>query len=39
MTGLRVSEPYATGIRSGKRIPHQRHWRALAQLAGVTGPK
>jgi hypothetical protein len=31
---LGVSEPYAADIRSG-RIPHQRHWTALAQLAGL----
>jgi hypothetical protein len=36
MTGLGVSEPYASGIRAGKRIPHPRHWLKLARLAGVT---
>jgi CRISPR-associated endonuclease Cas1 len=30
---LGISQPYATDIRSGKRIPHQRHWITLAQLA------
>jgi hypothetical protein len=34
---LGVSEPYATDIRAGRRVPHTRHWQALAQLAGVTG--
>jgi hypothetical protein len=31
---LGVSKSYATNIRSGKSIPHPRHWRALARLAG-----
>jgi hypothetical protein len=35
MTGLSVSEPYASSIRAGKLIPHQRHWLALARLAGI----
>jgi len=29
---LGVSKPYATDIRTGRRIPHPRHWRTLAQL-------
>jgi CRISPR-associated endonuclease Cas1 len=29
---LRVSEPYATEIRKGNRIPHPRHWNILAQM-------
>jgi CRISPR-associated endonuclease Cas1 len=29
---LGVSEPYATDIRAGKRVPHPRHWRTLAEL-------
>jgi hypothetical protein len=33
---LVVSEPYSSDIRAGKRIPHARHWQALAQLVGVT---
>jgi CRISPR-associated endonuclease Cas1 len=33
---INVSEPYASDIRAGKRIPHQRHWQALAQLVGVS---
>lgn len=34
---LGVCEPYAAGIRAGRRVPHPRHWEALAKLAGV-GP-
>ena len=33
---LGVSEPYASYIQTGKRIPHPRHWRSLAQLAGIS---
>lgn len=33
---LRVSKPYATDIKSGKRVPHPRHWHALAQISGVS---
>jgi CRISPR-associated endonuclease Cas1 len=29
---LRVSEPYATAIRRGTRIPHPRHWEILAKI-------
>jgi hypothetical protein len=32
-----ISEPYATDIRAGRRRPHPRHWRALAQMVGVRG--
>lgn len=35
---LKVSEPYATHIRRGVRIPHPRHWLALAELAGAWKP-
>jgi CRISPR-associated protein Cas1 len=35
---LGVSEPYSSDIRAGKRIPHPRHWQALAELAGVSNP-
>jgi|HubBroStandDraft_6_1064221.scaffolds.fasta_scaffold04508_9 CRISPR-associated endonuclease Cas1 len=31
-SALGVSEPYATFIRSGSCIPHQRHWQTLAAL-------
>jgi hypothetical protein len=33
---LGVSEPYSAWIKSGRRIPHERHWITLAQLAGVS---
>ena len=33
---LGISIPYAVDIRSARRIPHQRHWRMLAQLAGIS---
>jgi hypothetical protein len=36
VTALSVTEPYATNIRSGHRVPHRRHWKCLAQLTGVT---
>ncbi|MGB6481993.1 MAG: CRISPR-associated endonuclease Cas1 [Candidatus Acidiferrales bacterium] len=32
---LEVSKPYATDIRAGKRVPHPRHWLALAHLVQV----
>jgi len=31
---LRVSEPYASDIQSGKCVPHPRHWQTLAMLTG-----
>jgi CRISPR-associated endonuclease Cas1 len=31
-TALEVSKGYATNIRSGKRTPHPRHWKALSEL-------
>jgi hypothetical protein len=34
-SALGVSVPYATDIRSGKRQPHPRHWKPLAELVGV----
>jgi CRISPR-associated endonuclease Cas1 len=33
---LGVSESYAADIRAGRRLPHPRHWQALAELIGVT---
>jgi CRISPR-associated endonuclease Cas1 len=33
-----VSQPYATAIRRGDRLPHPRHWQNLANLAGVSRP-
>jgi CRISPR-associated endonuclease Cas1 len=35
-TKLGVSTPYAVDIRCGRRVPHKRHWQALAQLIGVS---
>lgn len=34
---LRVSEPYAAKVRKGQHVPHPMHWKALAQLVGVSG--
>lgn len=31
-----VSEPYASDIRRGRRVPHLRHWQALARIAGFS---
>lgn len=36
---LSISEPYATDIRRGQRIPHPRHWQALARLVGVSSER
>jgi hypothetical protein len=33
---LSISIPYAVDIRSGRRVPHPRHWQTLAQLVGVS---
>jgi len=35
-SALGVSLYYAAAIRRGKRLPHPRHWMALAQLVGIT---
>ncbi len=35
-SALGISQPYATDIRAGRRRPHPRHWRSLAQLVGVS---
>jgi hypothetical protein len=35
-TALGISKIYATNIRSGKRLPHPRHWRTLAALVDVS---
>jgi len=32
---LEISEPYATDIRSGRRVPHPRHWKTLALSMGI----
>jgi hypothetical protein len=36
-SALNISEPYATDIRAGKRLPHPRHWLALARVVGAIG--
>lgn len=36
MNALNVCRAYANQIKKG-RVPHPRHWRALAELAGVSG--
>jgi CRISPR-associated endonuclease Cas1 len=33
---LDISMPYAVQVRSAKRVPHKRHWQALARLVGVS---
>jgi CRISPR-associated endonuclease Cas1 len=38
VAAIQVSELYAGFIRSGRRCPHPRHWRALATLVGLTAP-
>jgi CRISPR-associated endonuclease Cas1 len=35
-TVLQISEPYAASVREGRRIPHARHWKALARIADVS---
>ena len=35
-TGL--SKSYAGSVRSGKHVPHPRHWRALSELADLPCP-
>ena len=34
-TALGISDPYATDIREGRRVPHQRHWLTLASLVNA----
>jgi hypothetical protein len=36
-SALGLSKPYASAIRAGRRVPHPRHWQALAKLVGVSG--
>lgn len=33
---LDVSKSYAANVKAGRFLPHPRHWRALAELAGIT---
>jgi hypothetical protein len=35
-SALGSSVPYASAVRAGRRVPHQLHWQALAQLVGVS---
>jgi len=32
---LDISIPYAVDIRSGRRVPHPRHWQKLAQIVAI----
>jgi len=34
-----VSLPNAAGIRAGRRLPHPRHWEALAGLVSFVSPQ
>jgi CRISPR-associated protein Cas1 len=34
---LDVSIKYAGDVRAGTKVPHPRHWKMLAELAGITG--
>jgi hypothetical protein len=36
-SALGVSVTYAVATRAGRHRPHPRHWKALAQLVGVSG--
>jgi hypothetical protein len=36
-SALGISIPYAVNVRKGRRVPHPRHWQALASLAGFSG--
>jgi hypothetical protein len=35
-SNLGISLAYAVQVRSGKRVPHPRHWQTLAQLVGIS---
>ena len=35
MDAIGISKPYAAQVRTGRCIPHPRHWRKLAELVGV----
>ena len=32
---IRASHPYAALVRSGRQLPHVRHWEVLAKLASL----
>ena len=36
-SALGASLPYASAIRAGRRVPHPRHWQALAHLIETAG--
>jgi hypothetical protein len=38
MAATGLSKQLAADIRSGRHIPHPRHFEALAKLAGVEAP-
>jgi CRISPR-associated endonuclease Cas1 len=35
-SALGLSQPYAAQIRAGRRLPHPRHWQALARIVGAS---
>jgi CRISPR-associated endonuclease Cas1 len=37
MAAIGVSKGYATDIRSGRRMPHPRHWELLGRVVGISG--
>lgn len=39
MRALGISQPYATDVRAGRRVPHPRHWENLAKLVDSFPPK
>jgi hypothetical protein len=34
-TALGVSKTYAGDVRTGRLLPHPRHWKKLAELVGI----
>jgi hypothetical protein len=39
VAGMGLSKSHVQAVRSGKKVPHARHWAALADLWGLTCPK
>jgi hypothetical protein len=35
-SALGISIPYAVDVRKGRRVPHPRHWKTLAELVNLT---
>jgi hypothetical protein len=33
---LDISIPYAVNLRSGRRVPHARHWETIGRLVGIS---